>query len=76
MQVNALIDNIVLVARSDWCGSKSRCETFLNACISQPIGPIDKTFEIAILGCTLDDQKKIKKRLQGLMDYFDKMSHI
>ncbi|XP_026466622.1 BAG family molecular chaperone regulator 2 isoform X2 [Ctenocephalides felis] len=75
-QVNAIIDNIVLTARSNWNESRTKCESFLNACISQPGGPVDKTFEKVILGCALDDQKKIKKRLQGLIDYFDKMSQM
>jgi BCL2-associated athanogene 2 len=38
-------------------------------------GMADKNFETAILGCTLDDQKRVKKRLQGLLDYIDKAAH-
>lgn len=34
-------------------------------------GPVDKIFESALLGCTLDDQKIIKKRLQALMRYLN-----
>jgi len=45
----------------------------MNACSSHGLGHSDKNFETAILGCTLDDQKRIKKRLQGLLDYIDKM---
>jgi BCL2-associated athanogene 2 len=45
----------------------------MNACSSHSTGHSDKIFETAILGCTLDDQKKIKKRLQGLSDYIDQM---
>ena len=48
----------------------------MNACSSQNDGFSDKMFETAILGCTLDDQKRIKKRLQGLLDYIDKQHTI
>jgi len=35
---------------------------------------VDKKFENALLGCTLDDQKNIKKRLQALMNYLVKQT--
>uniref|UniRef100_A0A1B0BA36 BAG domain-containing protein n=1 Tax=Glossina palpalis gambiensis TaxID=67801 RepID=A0A1B0BA36_9MUSC len=34
-------------------------------------GRIDKKFESVLLGCTLDDQKNIKKRLHALMGYLN-----
>ncbi|XP_011503075.1 PREDICTED: BAG family molecular chaperone regulator 2 [Ceratosolen solmsi marchali] len=71
-QVNGLIDSLVINLRNDPSGTRQRCAYFMNACSSQSSGHSDKTFETAILGCTLDDQKKIKKRLQGLLDYIDK----
>lgn len=37
-------------------------------------GPVDKKFESVLLGCTLDDQKNIKKRLQALMGYLNKQT--
>ncbi|KAJ8872886.1 hypothetical protein PR048_026502 [Dryococelus australis] len=70
-KVNGFIDSLVMSLRSDPVGTKKRCLTFMNACSSQPQGASDKNFETAILGCTLDDQKRVKKRLQGLIDYFD-----
>lgn len=30
----------------------------------------DSKFESAVLGCTIEDQKQIKKRLTGLFSYF------
>jgi BCL2-associated athanogene 2 len=36
--------------------------------------PIDKKFESALLGCTLDDQKIVRKRLQALLNYLIKLS--
>ncbi|XP_055614463.1 BAG family molecular chaperone regulator 2 isoform X2 [Uranotaenia lowii] len=77
-RVNSLID--VLISSSDPVSSRLRCQQFLNACSSEysggqsvhldPISEhIDKKFESALLGCTLDDQKTIKKRLQALLAY-------
>ena len=71
-QVNGLIDSLIISLREDPAATRQRCASFMNACTSQSIGHSDKNFETAILGCTLDDQKRIKKRLQGLLDYIDK----
>lgn len=79
-QVNSLIDSLLTI--SDRVAARQRCQTFLNACSlhsdfsSTPeVEPIvDKKFEAAVLGCTLDDQKNIKKRLQALMTYLNKQT--
>lgn len=70
-QVNSFIDGLVKSLRSDPDGTKMRCLGYMNACSSHTHGTADKNFETAILGCTLDDQKRVKKRLQGLLDYID-----
>lgn len=73
-QVNHLIDTLVVSAKLDPDGTKSRCVTYMNACSSHvSAGVTDKKFESTLLGCTLDDQKRVKKRLQGLLNYFDKL---
>ncbi|XP_012531695.1 BAG family molecular chaperone regulator 2 isoform X2 [Monomorium pharaonis] len=72
-QVNGLIDSLVMGLRHDPNATRQRCAEFMNACSSHGMGHSDKIFETAILGCTLDDQKRVKKRLQGLLDYIDKM---
>ncbi|XP_026829332.1 BAG family molecular chaperone regulator 2 [Ooceraea biroi] len=72
-QVNGLIDGLVISLRQDPSATRQKCAEFMNACSSHGIGHSDKIFETAILGCTLDDQKRVKKRLQGLLDYIDKM---
>lgn len=72
-KVNGLIDSLVMGLRQDPSGTRQRCAEFMNACSSHGTGHSDKIFETAILGCTLDDQKRVKKRLQGLLDYIDKM---
>ncbi|XP_017774548.1 PREDICTED: BAG family molecular chaperone regulator 2 [Nicrophorus vespilloides] len=72
-QVNHLIDNLVVCLKTDPDGAKNRCLTYMNSCSSQLNGLTDKHFESVLLGCTIDDQKKVKKRLHGLLRYFDKM---
>lgn len=73
-QVNHLIDCLVMGLKSDPDGTKAKCITYMNACSSHYVhGVTDKNFECVLLGCTLDDQKRVKKRLQGLLNYFDKL---
>lgn len=79
-QVNSLIDS--LITFSDRVMARQRCQTFLNACSvyddangSTDLDQrVDKKFEMAVLGCTLDDQKTIKKRLLALMTYLNKQT--
>ncbi|XP_053614713.1 BAG family molecular chaperone regulator 2 [Plodia interpunctella] len=75
-QVNMYIDQLVVSVQADAVVAHTRCQTYMNACTSQPdpASGTDKNFESAILGCTLDDQKRVKKRLQGLLDYFAKLN--
>lgn len=71
--VNSLIDAVI--SGADSVISRMRCQQFLNACsTNDAMGSYadmesDKKFESALLGCTLDDQKTIKKRLQALLAY-------
>lgn len=79
-QVNSLIDSII--TNSDRCTARQRCQAFLNGCsFAESINAgtdaerlVDKKFENTLLGCTLDDQKVIKKRLQALMTYLNKQT--
>ncbi|XP_044735938.1 BAG family molecular chaperone regulator 2 isoform X2 [Chrysoperla carnea] len=74
-QVNHLIDTLIVSLRIDPSGTKARCLAFMNACSEHIVeGVTDKNFETALLGCTVDDQKRIKKRLQGLLSYMDKLN--
>ncbi|XP_031828285.1 BAG family molecular chaperone regulator 2 [Nomia melanderi] len=76
-QVNGLIDNLIISLRDDPAMTRQRCTSFMNACTSSHGCDLsDKNFETAILGCTMEDQKRVKKRLQGLLDYIDKMHTI
>ncbi|XP_050432567.1 BAG family molecular chaperone regulator 2-like [Adelges cooleyi] len=68
-EVNNLIDNMVNTLKVDADTAKSYCQSYLASCSSSEHEVGNKVFETAILGCTLDDQKRIHKRLQGLLDY-------
>lgn len=68
-EINTLIDKIVGMLRDDPDGAKSTCQSYLASCSSSETETGSKIFEAAVLGCTLDDQKRIHKRLQGLLDY-------
>lgn len=73
-QINHFIDGLVMSLRTDPDATKARCLSYMNACSSHFVhGITDKNFESALLGCTLDDQKRVKKRLQGLLSYFDRL---
>lgn len=71
-QVNILIDSVITT--DDRITARQQCQHYLNCCngSSSVERVIDKKFETALLGCALDDQKTIKKRLQALMTYFNK----
>ncbi|XP_054278866.1 BAG family molecular chaperone regulator 2-like [Macrosteles quadrilineatus] len=71
-QVNRLIDSLVISIKSDPTATRVKCLSYMAACTSTSYqAASDKNFETAILGCTLDDQKRIRKRLQGLLDYMN-----
>lgn len=42
-------------------------ESYLNACLPEPLSSkIDTRFQSKVLGCTVDDQKHIRKKLHNL----------
>lgn len=55
--------------RDDPDGAKATCQSYIASCSPIENESGNKIFETAVLGCTLDDQKRIYKRLQGLLDY-------
>lgn len=77
--VNHLIAEVIRF--NDPIIKRQKCQEYLNACssyefnFSASIGGttsvtfVDKKFEGHLLGCTLDDQKRIKKRLEALLNY-------
>jgi len=78
--INTLIDEVIRF--SDPIIKRQKCQEYLNACSSEfhysssststttaQLSFVDKKFESYLLGCTLDDQKRIKKRLEALLNY-------
>jgi len=79
--INTLIDEVIRFA--DPIIKRQKCQEYLNACSSEflfssgststtttaQLSFVDKKFESNLLGCTLDDQKRIKKRLEALLNY-------
>jgi len=77
--INHLIDEVIRFA--DPIVKRQKCLQYLNACstdfqftmtfteFSSSGTFVDKKFEGHLLGCTLDDQKRIKKRLEALVNY-------
>lgn len=72
-QVNQQIDHLIVLLKADHEAARARCLIYMNSSSSQSSGVTDKHFESALLGCTIDDQKRVKKRLLGLLKYLDKM---
>jgi len=74
-KVNNLIDNLIRDMKEDAGATRKRCISYINACSEQitifDVG-IDATFENAVLGCAVEDQKRVRKRLSGLYSYFTK----
>lgn len=69
-QVNVFINNLVADLKNDPLVIKDRCMSCMEACGSRGEN-YDKHFESILLGCTLDDQNRVKRRLQGLLNYID-----
>ena len=47
---------------------KKVAKSYLNACLSEAIsGPVDYKFQKIILGCTVEDQKMFRRRLECLV---------
>lgn len=74
--INILIDEVITI--SDPISKRQKCQGYLAACSSsdfqysittESLMFVDKKFENCLLGCTLDDQKKIRKRLEALLVY-------
>lgn len=77
-QVNVFIDDL-LRFNADPVVTRQRCQIYLNACNDGQTETdsqlmTDKKFENALLGCTIDDQKHIRRRLFALLEYLSKQT--
>ncbi|XP_048387698.1 BAG family molecular chaperone regulator 2 isoform X2 [Stegostoma tigrinum] len=67
-KATAVIDEVVSKILEDLRSTKNCLMALYNACSSDvPRGPVDQKFQSIIIGCALEDQKKIKSRLEKLI---------
>jgi len=67
--VNRAINTLIFQIQTDSLQAHMQCRQYLSAAGAEENHPMDVKFEAHLLGCTLEDQKGIKKRLLGLMDH-------
>ncbi|GFY74268.1 BAG family molecular chaperone regulator 2 [Trichonephila inaurata madagascariensis] len=66
--VNKLYDDLLVIMKSDLRNAKAVLEEYINACRSDCRGSYNQKFQAAILECTADDQKKMRKQLESLLN--------
>uniref|UniRef100_A0A8C6MP82 BAG family molecular chaperone regulator 2 n=1 Tax=Mus spicilegus TaxID=10103 RepID=A0A8C6MP82_MUSSI len=67
-----IIDEVVSKFLDDLGNAKSHLMSLYSACSSEvPPGPVDQKFQSIVIGCALEDQKKIKRRLETLLRNID-----
>lgn len=67
-----IIDEVVNKFLDDLGNAKSHLMSLYSACSSEvPSGPVDQKFQSIVIGCALEDQKKIKRRLETLLRNID-----
>ncbi|CAI5769631.1 BAG family molecular chaperone regulator 2 [Podarcis lilfordi] len=68
LHATRMIDEIVGKLLDDLEDSKSRLMSLYGACTSEvPAGPVNQKFQSVVIGCAIEDQKKIKRRLETLL---------
>ncbi|XP_066497011.1 BAG family molecular chaperone regulator 2 isoform X1 [Tiliqua scincoides] len=68
LHATRMIDEVVGKLLDDLEDSKSRLMSLYGACTSEvPPGPINQKFQSVVIGCAIEDQKKIKRRLETLL---------
>ncbi|XP_073425515.1 BAG family molecular chaperone regulator 2 isoform X3 [Dendrobates tinctorius] len=72
-QATLVIDEILKKVMDNLEDGKKQLMSLYAACTSDvPPGPIDQKFQSIIIGCAIEDQKKIKRRLENLIRNIDK----
>lgn len=67
-QATKVIDDVVSKFLDDLASAKCHLMALHSACSSEvPPGPVDQKFQSIVIGCALEDQKKIKRRLEALL---------
>ncbi|XP_030011058.1 BAG family molecular chaperone regulator 2 [Sphaeramia orbicularis] len=67
-KATSIIDEIVKKLLDDMEGSRQRLLALHAACVTEaPPVPIDQKFQAVVISCALEDQKRIKRRLETLL---------
>ncbi|CAI9598803.1 unnamed protein product, partial [Staurois parvus] len=67
-QATNMIDDILKKVMDNLESGKKELVSLYGACSSDvPSGPVDQKFQSIIIGCAIEDQKKIKRRLETLI---------
>nr|XP_046258218.1 BAG family molecular chaperone regulator 2 [Scatophagus argus] len=67
-KATAIIDELVKKLLDDMDNSRQRLQALHAACVTEaPPVPIDQKFQAIVISCALEDQKKIKRRLETLL---------
>ncbi|XP_051936541.1 BAG family molecular chaperone regulator 2 [Hippocampus zosterae] len=67
-KATSIIDEIVQKLLVDMTESRQRLLALHSACVTEaPEVPIDQKFQAIVISCALEDQKKIKRRLEMLL---------
>ena len=65
--VTHVLDNLHLKFQQEPLKHSDTIESYLNACLPEPFSSnLDTTFQSKILGCTADDQKYFRQKLQNM----------
>ncbi|KAM4772182.1 BAG family molecular chaperone regulator 2 [Rhinophrynus dorsalis] len=71
-QATIIIDDIFKRVMDNLENGRKQLMALYGACTSEvPPGPIDQKFQSIIIGCAIEDQKKIKRRLETLIRNID-----
>ncbi|XP_061424946.1 BAG family molecular chaperone regulator 2 [Lethenteron reissneri] len=70
-KASSLIDDVAARLRDDLDGAKRRLASLHGACHADgepsSTGPLDRKFQSLVIGCALEDRRKLKKRLATLI---------
>lgn len=67
-KATSIINEIVKKLLDDMEGGRERLQALHAACVTEAVPvPIDQKFQALVISCALEDQKKIKRRLETLL---------
>lgn len=71
-KATSIVDEIAGEILDDLEGGRKRLLSLLAACVTEaPPVPIDQKFQSIVISCALEDQKKIKRRIETLIRNVD-----